>query len=248
MFTCRGGESPSGVASHHPRCRVPAPDSAGRANVDLMRITHLGHACVLVESGDSRVLIDPGTYAHGFEDLTDLTAIAVTHQHPDHIDPARLDALVDTNPGSQLLFEIETAAAVDDARVTATEVGQELHAGDISIRVVGGRHAANHGRVPVIGNVGLLLSVDGARFFHPGDSYDAVPDDVDVLGLPLNAPWCRMAETLAFLDAVAPRVAIPIHTGLLSEDGLAAYLMHPERFGPDGCTLVDLRPGSAYDV
>ena len=51
-----------------------------------------------------------------------------------------------------------------------------------------------------------------------------------------------MAETLAFLHAVSPRVVVPIHTGLLNEQGLAGYLMHVERFGPDGCELVDLRP------
>ena len=89
---------------------------------------------------------------------------------------------------------------------------------------------------------------DGRSFFHPGDSYDEAPSDIDVLGLPLNAPWCRMAETLAFLHAVSPRVVVPIHTGLLNEQGLAGYLMHVERFGPDGCELVDLRPGSSYDV
>jgi L-ascorbate metabolism protein UlaG (beta-lactamase superfamily) len=32
-----------------------------------MRLTHLGHACVLVESGGSRLLIDPGVYSSGWD-------------------------------------------------------------------------------------------------------------------------------------------------------------------------------------
>ena len=28
-----------------------------------MRITHLGHACLLLEMADARVLVDPGTFA-----------------------------------------------------------------------------------------------------------------------------------------------------------------------------------------
>ena len=51
-----------------------------------MRITSLGHACLLVETGDQRILIDPGTFSPGFQDLTDLDAIVVTHQHADHVD------------------------------------------------------------------------------------------------------------------------------------------------------------------
>jgi L-ascorbate metabolism protein UlaG (beta-lactamase superfamily) len=118
----------------------------------------------------------------------------------------------------------------------------------MEFRAVGGRHARNHDQVPPLGNVGYVVTANGTTFFHPGDSYDEAPGDIDVLGLPLNAPWCRMSETLSFLHAVSPRVVVPIHTGLLSEDGLAAYLMHVERFGPAGTEVVDLRPGSAYDV
>ncbi len=31
-----------------------------------MRITHLGHACLLVEFADARILIDPGNFADDF--------------------------------------------------------------------------------------------------------------------------------------------------------------------------------------
>ena len=37
-----------------------------------MDITHLGHSCLLVESAGTRVLLDPGTFSHGFEELTGL--------------------------------------------------------------------------------------------------------------------------------------------------------------------------------
>ena len=55
-----------------------------------MRVTHLGHACLLVEVADRRILIDPGNFSSGFEELTGLDAIVVTHNHPDHFDPERV--------------------------------------------------------------------------------------------------------------------------------------------------------------
>ena len=55
-----------------------------------MHLTHLGHACVLVETEHARLLIDPGTLSSGLEGLLDLDAILVTHEHPDHVDVERV--------------------------------------------------------------------------------------------------------------------------------------------------------------
>ena len=68
-----------------------------------MELTHFGHSCLLAnfkgESGeDTTVLFDPGNFSHGFEGITGLSAILITHQHPDHADTERLPALVDANP------------------------------------------------------------------------------------------------------------------------------------------------------
>ncbi|MFY9915793.1 MAG: MBL fold metallo-hydrolase [Nocardioidaceae bacterium] len=214
-----------------------------------MRLTHLGHACLLVETAQTRLVIDPGVFSSGVAGLAALDAILVTHQHPDHLDLERLPELLTASPDARLLAEPETAADSDtSAAATAMHPGDDTQVGDIRIRVVGGQHAPNHDQVPPIGNVGYLLTADGQTVFHPGDSYIETPTDIDVLALPLNAPWCRMSETLAFLHAVSPRLAIPIHTGLLSDDGLSSYLMHAQRFGPEGTEVIDLRPGSSYDV
>jgi L-ascorbate metabolism protein UlaG (beta-lactamase superfamily) len=213
-----------------------------------MRITHLGHACLLVETANTRLLIDPGNFSRGFEDLANLDAILVTHQHPDHFDPDRGPALVAANPVAKLFVEPETAAAFEMGADAVFSAGSEQQVGDVTITGVGGRHAVNHDRVPQIGNVGFVVSeAAGPRLFHPGDSYDDAPSGVDVLALPLNAPWCRLSETLDFYRAVGPAAAVPIHTALLSEAGLGMYLMHVGNFGPDGSEVADLSDGSARD-
>ena len=70
-----------------------------------MRITHLGHAAVLVETDDARILIDPGNLSDAWHPLTDLDAVLVTHQHPDHLDPEHLPALLAANPAATVLVE-----------------------------------------------------------------------------------------------------------------------------------------------
>ena len=192
-----------------------------------MRLTHLGHSCLLVEAGDARVLVDPGVFSHGFEELTGLDAIVVTHAHLDHYDAERLPVLLEANDGVRLVAEPEIA-------VELTRVGLEavpLHPGDglqvagLTLSAVGGVHAMIHEDVPRIGNVGVLFTADGEpTLFHPGDAYEAVPDGVDVLGVPLAAPWAALKETVDFVRSVSPAVAVPIHDALLGTAGRGTFL------------------------
>ena len=97
--------------------------------------------------------------------------------------------------------------------------------------------------------MGVVLQADGEpTLYHPGDAYDGEPGDVDVLAVPLNAPWARVAETIAFVRRVAPRQIIPIHDALLSEAGRRLYLGHVEGYGGDGLTVHNLTGGRAADI
>ena len=62
----------------------------GRRTVRSMQITHLGHACLLVESADVRGPDRSRKFHRRLHALRDLHVIVVTHQHRDHLDPERL--------------------------------------------------------------------------------------------------------------------------------------------------------------
>ena len=214
-----------------------------------MRITHLGHACLLLESDQARVLIDPGTYSSGYQDLTDLDAVLVTHQHPDHVDADALAPLLANNTRAVLIVEPETVGVLETHDAAAFAPGDSRSVGDLKLSALGGQHARNHDLIPPLGNVGLLIAeTGGPTLFHPGDSYADVPAGVDVLAFPLNAPWTRMSETLAFVRAVSAGIAVPIHDGLLNADGRSTYLMHVDKFGPAETEVVDLSDGTTYTV
>lgn len=209
-----------------------------------MRITHLGHSCLLVEVADQRVLIDPGTFSRPEEvgPDTGVTALVITHQHPDHVDPERITDLVATHPGAVVLAERETAALLPDMGVDADRVqvmvpGRAVALGSLELLPVGERHADIHPYVPKVGNTGVVLRVPGEPvLFHPGDCLDADPGEVDLLCVPVNAPWGKIAETIAFVRRIAPsRGVIPIHDALLSEEpGRPMYLNHITTHGADG--------------
>lgn len=227
-----------------------------------MRLTHFGHSCLLVELDGSRILFDPGNFSEGFETLTDLDAILVTHQHPDHGDPERLPALVARNPGaalhcdpqSALLWNVEErmpGATEPGARLwRAANTGDSFQIGDVSVDVVGGVHAVIHEDIPVIDNACFILSTPDRPgvFMHPGDALFAPERPIDVLALPATAPWMKLSETVDYYRAVAPRVAVPIHTAIASEQGLGIYFRQLQALGPADTEFLVLPRGSAVEM
>ena len=212
-----------------------------------MEVVHFGHACLLVQTDSSRLLIDPGTFSAGFESVRELAAVLITHQHLDHVDFERLPVLLAANPDAELVADTASAEQLGERghHARAVTPGEVLDLGGTSVEVHGGLHAHAHPDLPPpVPNVAYL--VDG-RLLHPGDSLH-VPQDrtVDVLALPTGAPWLKAAEAVDYMRAVKPRLTVPIHEATLSMPELN-YRMF-DALAPSGTTLNVLPRGEAVTL
>jgi L-ascorbate metabolism protein UlaG (beta-lactamase superfamily) len=199
-----------------------------------VRIVHFGHACVLLSTDSARLLFDPGTFSTGFESVRELDAVLITHQHFDHLDGDRLPALLKNNPNAALVVDEDTVPDIEKLGLTPTSVarpGDAFTFGGAAVNVVGGRHATIHPDFAMPTNAGYV--VDHGAFYHPGDALHVPEQRIDVLGLPMGAPWLKTSETIDFLRAVGPRVAVPIHEATLSEIGFQIQQNWITRVAPD---------------
>lgn len=182
-----------------------------------------GHACIRFEKDGRVLVIDAGT----FSDLTVLDAaqsVLVTHEHPDHVAvPAVVSSMARADLevwAPQVVVDQLVAAGAPAERVHVVAEAQSFEASGFEVLPVGNRHAQIHAEIPAPVNHAYL--VDGVAF-HPGNSFTTAPEGtrLEVLFLPVSAPWLKLAELIDYLRAVSPALAVPIHDAILSDAGRA---------------------------
>ncbi len=208
-----------------------------------MRITKHGHACVRLTTGAHTIVIDPGGFTE--PGATDgATAVLITHEHADHYS---VDHLRRTD--APILTIAAVAARIgEDApdlneRVTVVEPGERLDVG-VPVSVVGERHAVIHPEMHRFDNSGYLIEAEETTIFHPGDSLTLPGVEVDLLLLPVSAPWLKVGECIDFARDVGALRSLAIHDAVYSDVGLAMVDAHLDRMlGERAQSYVRLQPG-----
>ncbi|MCW2819746.1 MAG: fold metallo-hydrolase [Marmoricola sp.] len=184
-----------------------------------MRITKFGHACVRLETEGHVLVLDPGAFTDP-EAVDGATAVLLTHEHPDHYELERLrrtDAPVFTVAGVAAKLRDEAPDVAE--RVSVVAPGESVDVG-VPVQAVGERHAVIHPELPGLENSGFLLDVEGSVVYHPGDALTVPDRAVDLLLLPVSAPWLKIGECIDFArDVAAPR-SLAIHDAIYSDTGL----------------------------
>lgn len=181
-----------------------------------MKLTKYKHACFTVEQAGQVLVVDPGEWSEDFIASNNIAAIVITHEHADHFDPDTLATIFDKNPNSILISLPAIVDSMPNHKSQAVQPGDKIEIGPFRLEFFGGKHAVIHDTIPIIDNIGVFIN---ETVYYPGDSFALPNKPVDVLALPVGAPWLKISETIDFLATVKPLFAFPTHDAVLSDAG-----------------------------
>lgn len=186
-----------------------------------MTIRKLLHSCILIEEDDYRILIDPGAYSFiegrlKPDEIPGPNTILITHNHRDHYDAEALPVIARAR-GADVITTGELAESIGTNGISAValEPGEQTRRGPFTIDAVDAPH--DELPVPVPQNLAFLIN---DRILHPGDSLWPMSEQVEILFLPVAAPWLRAVDAVQFALRLKPRLVIPIHDAALKDFSL----------------------------
>lgn len=181
-----------------------------------MKLTKYEHSCMVIEDAEHSLVIDPGNFTTDFVAPGNVVAVVVTHRHSDHFDPAQLAAIAAKNLNVLVIGPADVIDSVALSNKRAVRPGETVAVDGFTLEFFGGEHAEIAPNMPRPQNLGVLVN---ERFYYPGDSFAPANRQVDVLALPVAAPWLKLSESIGFFAAVKPRLAFPAHDAILSDIG-----------------------------
>lgn len=200
-----------------------------------MKITKYIHSCLLLENETSKILFDPGKFSFVEGNVQpgefrDLSAVILTHFHPDHIDEESLTTIIKNNPDAEVLAnsEIHQKLAEKDIASRVFEQGT-IEFDAFKLEAIDAPHEKLLADT-IPQNTAYLVN---DAFLHPGDSLseNLYPrKGVRLLALPIMAPWGTELKIYEFAVRMVPQTVLPIHDGFAKDFFLKSRYENYENF------------------
>jgi len=180
------------------------------------RITWLRHASFRIEGAGTVIYIDPWQ----LEDGPPADLILITHDHHDHCSP---DDVAKIQKDDTVIVTIPAAAQKLSGTIREVAPGDTLTVRGIDIRAVPA-YNTNKYRSPGVhfhpresNYVGYILTVEGERIYHSGDT-DVIPEmesiETDIALLPVSGTYVMTSDEAAeAAEIIGPKKVIPMHVG-----------------------------------
>ena len=174
------------------------------------------HACFVVEFMNKSLVVDPGIWTTDFIIPNNVVAVFVSHEHSDHMSIDLLQKIVVANPSVIIIGHEDVTRRLAGLPVKTVTPGHSIEIHDFTLEFFGGSHATISSKLPAPPNLGLLVN---SRLYYGGDSFTVPDRPIEVLALPIAAPWLKFTELIDYLDAIKPRVVFTTHDAILSATG-----------------------------
>jgi L-ascorbate metabolism protein UlaG (beta-lactamase superfamily) len=199
------------------------------------RIKWLGHASFRIDGSKETIYIDPWK----LKNPAPADIICITHSHFDHLSPEDVALILKDNT---VIVGPPDCKADFGGSFREISPGGSLKINDVLVEAVLS-YNINKDFHPKKNNwVGFIISVDGFRIYHSGDS-DLIPEmsqvRADVALLPVGGTYTMtISEAVQAAKAINAKVTVPMHCGDIVGD-----LKDREKFKMEsGNTVIILDP------
>ena len=211
-----------------------------------MKITKLGHCCLVIAEGGLKILTDPGDYTTAQNQVTGIDVILITHEHPDHLHIDSLKQVLKNNPQATIFTNHGVGKILDTEKVKyrLLEDKQSQTIKSTVIEGWGDKHAPIYAGIPSVVNTGYFIS---NRFFYPGDAFYIPSKPVEILALPVAAPWLKIADVLDYSKTIKPKICFPVHDGILKHLG-PVHILPAKILSSLGTKFIDTVAEPTFEV
>jgi L-ascorbate metabolism protein UlaG (beta-lactamase superfamily) len=196
-----------------------------------MKITKLGHCCLLIEEHGIKILTDPGFFTvEEQQAVTDISVLLITHEHADHLHVESVQKIAVNNPGIKIITNGSVGKILSGLGLTFEVVtgGQSTEIEGIVIEGFGKDHAEIYEEYGLVENTGYFIN---NRFFYPGDAFTDPKKPVEILALPVAGPWLLSKYSIDYARSINPKVCFSVHDGFFKIPG--PFYSMPQKFLAD---------------
>ncbi len=179
-----------------------------------MKITKIGHCCLLIEAAGKRILTDPGSYSRAQNEIEGIDIILITHEHADHLHLESLQIVLRHNPQARIFTNTSVGHILAEHNIefSVLEDKGKVEIDGLVVEGFGDDHAEIYNDFKLVQNTGFMIN---QRLFYPGDALYIPQVPVEILALPVVAPWLKIKEAIDYALQVKPKISFPVHDGML---------------------------------
>ncbi|MDP3764016.1 MAG: MBL fold metallo-hydrolase [bacterium] len=183
-----------------------------------MKITKIGHCCLIIEEQGIKILTDPGAFSTTQNQITGVDVVLITHEHPDHLHIESLKTVLTNNPNAEVVTNTAVGKILDKDQIkyNILEDSGSINIKGIEIKGFGKEHADIYKTIIPVQNTGYFIA---DKLFYPGDAFYNPGIPVDILALPVAGPWMKISDALDYAKTIKPRICFPVHDGHIKEIG-----------------------------
>jgi L-ascorbate metabolism protein UlaG (beta-lactamase superfamily) len=174
-----------------------------------IKLYWLGHASFKLDADGKLIYFDPWKVKKDKANL-----ILITHSHFDHLS---LDDVRKIQTKETTIVATRDTASKLSGAVRVVGVGDKVEIEGVGIEAVPSYNVGKNYHPKTSGWVGYVVTVDGMRIYHAGDT-DALEEmnklNVDIALLPVGGTYTMTADEAAGIaNGFKPKISIPMHWG-----------------------------------